>query len=362
MLLLRALAELTFANMNSPIFFRAGIFALCVFPLGAQPAAPVEVKTVHPQRGEIVRYVGLPGTLHADQQVTLYPKVAGYLKTIAVDKGDQVRAGQVLAELEVPELAADVARYRADVAVAKVALERVTAAQAKAPDLITPAAADEAKARLQIAQASLDRTETLLGYARIVAPFAGTITMRFADVGAFLAAPSAGGAAQNAALFTLANFRTVRVQIPVPEIEASRVRPGQPVKLGVDGLAGKVFSGQVSRMGYALDESTRTMLVEADLPNSDGELRPGMYARARLGVEKHTDALLIPADALVMEKTAAFAFVANGGKAQKIPLTIGFNDGAQVEVLKGLDAAQAVILVGRLTLAPEQPVNATEAK
>jgi membrane fusion protein (multidrug efflux system) len=140
------------------------------------------------------------------------------------------------------------------------------------------------------------------------------------------------------------------------------VRAGEPVKLTVDGLAGKIFSGQVSRIGYALDEATRTMLVEADFPNPDGDLRPGMYARTRIGVEKHTDALLIPVEALVMEKTAAFAFVANGGKAQKTPLTIGFNDGAQVEVLKGLDAASAVILVGKLTLAPDQPVNATEAK
>lgn len=317
---------------------------------------------MRPMRGDIYRYVALPGTLRADQQVTLYPKVAGYLKTIAVDKGDQVRAGQVLAEIEVPELVADVARYRADVDVADAAAKRLGAAQAKSPDLIVPATLDEARARQQIAQANLERTQTLLGYTHIVAPFAGTITMRFADAGAFLAAPSAGGAAQNAALFTLADFRTVRAQVPVPEIEAARVRTGQPVKVTVDGLAGKIFSGQVSRLGYALDESTRTMLVEADLPNPEGELRPGMYAKVRIGVEKHSDTLLIPSDALVMEKTAAFAFTAEGGKAQKLPLTIGFNDGQQVEVLKGLDATQSVILVGKLTLAPGQPVKVMEAK
>ena len=332
-------------------------------PLVAQPAAaPLEVKTARAQRGEIFHYVALPGTLRADQQVTLYPKVAGYLKTIAVDKGDQVRAGQVLAEIEVPELVAEVARYRADVEVADVAFRRVTTAQAKSPDLIVPATVDEAKARVQIAKANLARTETLLGYTHIVAPFAGTITMRFADAGAFLAAPSAGGSAQNAALFTLADFHTVRAQVAVPEIEVARVRVGQPVKVSVDGLPGKVFAGQVSRIGYALDEATRTMLVEADLANPDGELRPGMYARARIGVEQHTDALLIPADALVMEKTAAFAFVATGGKAQKIPLTIGFNDGQQVEVLKGLDAAQSVILVGKLTLVPDQAVKVVETR
>jgi membrane fusion protein (multidrug efflux system) len=349
--------------MKTKIFLSVTLSGFAAATLIGQPAAaPLEVKTAPPQRGDIYRYVALPGTLRADQQVTLYPKVAGYVKTIAVDKGDQVRAGQVLAEIEVPELVADVTRNRADVAVAEAAFQRVSSAQAKSPDLITPAASDEAKARLQIAKANLERTETLLGYTHIVAPFAGTITMRYADAGAFLAAPSAGGSAQNAALFTLADFRTVRAQIPVPEIEAARVRTGQPVKVTVDGLAGKVFAGQVSRLGYALDEATRTMLVEADLPNPDGELRPGMYARVRIGVEKHADALLIPADALVMEKTAAFAFVAASGKAQKIPLTIGFNDGQQVEVLKGLDAAQSVILVGKLTLAPDQPVKVTETR
>ena len=349
--------------MNSKFFLRLALLGLSVAPLGAQPAAaPVEVKTTHPWRGEIHRYVALPGTLRADQQATLYPKVAGYLKTVAVDKGDQVRAGQVLAEIEVPELVADVARNRADVDVAEAAFKRISAAQAKSPDLIVPATVEEAQARLQIAKASLERTETLLGYTHIVAPFAGTITMRFADAGAFLAAPSAGGPAQNAALFTLADFRTVRAQIPVPEIEAARVQVGQPVKVSFDGLPGKVYSGQVSRLGYALDEATRTMLVEADLTNAGGELRPGMYAKARIGVEKHPDALLIPVEALVMEKTAAFAFVVENDKAKKTPLTIGFNDGQQVEVLTGLDAGQAVILVGKLALAPGQPVKVVEAR
>jgi RND family efflux transporter MFP subunit len=350
--------------MNTKIFLRVALLGLAAtLSLGAQTVtAPLEVRTVRPQRGDIDRYVTLPGTLRADQQVTLYPKVAGYLKTIGVDKGDRVSAGQVLAEIEVPELVADATRYRAEMEVAEAAFRRVGAAMAKSPDLIVPAAADEAKARLQVAKANLERTETLLGYTHIVAPFAGTITMRFADAGAFVAAPSAGGTAQNAALFTLMDFSTIRAQVPVPEIEAARVRPGQPVKVTIDGLAGKVFVGQVTRLGYALDEATRTMLVEADLPNPAGELRPGMYAKARIGVERHTDTLLIPVDALVMEKTVASAFVATDGKAQKIPLTIGFNDGQQVEVIKGLDAGQAVILLGKLTLAPGQPVKIADAK
>ncbi|MBI4624642.1 MAG: efflux RND transporter periplasmic adaptor subunit [Verrucomicrobia bacterium] len=332
-------------------------------PLGAQtPAGPAEVRTARPERGEIHRYVTLPGTLRANLQATLYPKIAGYLKSVAVDKGDRVRAGQPLAEIEVPELIAEQTRYRAEVEVAEAAAQRVNTAFSKSPDLITPSAVDEAKARVRIAQANLDRVETLLKYCQINAPFAGTITMRFADPGAFVAAPSAGGSAQNAALFTLMDFSVVRVYLPVPEFEASRVQVDQPVKVSVEGIPGKIYSGGVTRFGYVLDEATRTMLVEADIPNPGGELRPGMYAKVRIGVERHRDALLIPAGALVMERAAASAFVVADGKAQKIPLTVGFNDGEHVEVLKGLEAGQAVILVGKLALAPGQPVKVVESR
>ena len=104
------------------------------------------------------------------------------------------------------------------------------------------------------------------------------------------------------------------------------------------------------------------MLVESDLPNADLTLRPGMYAMVKVGVEKHTDTLLIPAEALVMEKVNAFTFIADGGKAKKNAIKTGFNDGAKVEVLSGLAGNEAVILVGKMTLADGAAVNATEAR
>ena len=146
------------------------------------------------------------------------------------------------------------------------------------------------------------------------------------------------------------------------EIEAPLVTKGQPVKVAVEGLAGRTFEGTVTRHAFALDEATKTMLVEADLPNPKLELRPGMYALVKIGVEKHTDALTIPVEALVMEKANAFAFVADGAKAKKTAIKIGFNDGAKVEVLDGLKGGEAVILVGKLTLTDGAAINATEAK
>jgi membrane fusion protein (multidrug efflux system) len=335
---------------------------LAHFALAADAPKPIEVKVARPTRGEIIRYVTLPGSIRANQQATLYAKVAGYLKSLAVDKGDRVQAGQSLGEIEVPELLADLAKYKAEVKVAETDYQRISLAQKKASDLITPQSVDEAKGRFEIASAHLERTQTLLNYAKITAPFAGIITARFVDPGAFIPSATSGSAAQTAAIVAIADFNTVRAQVALPEIEAALAQVGQPVKLFVEGLAGKTFEAKVSRLSYALDDATRTMLVEADLPNPDLALRPGMYATVKVGVEQHANSLLVPVEALVMEKANAFAFVADGGRAKKTAIKIGFNDGAKVEVLSGLTGGEAVILVGKMALADGAAVHVMEAK
>jgi RND family efflux transporter MFP subunit len=338
------------------------IWFCLTFALGVAPSPAADFKAARPQRGEIIRYVTLPGSIKANQQATLYAKIAGYLKSLAVDKGDSVKAGQAIAEIEVPELLADIAKSRAEVEVAEIEYKRVSEAQKKAPDLVTPQTVDDALGKLKVAKASLEHDQTLLSFSKIVAPFDGIVTARHVDPGAFIPAATSGSAAQTAAVVTIMDFNIVRVQVAVPELETSLVRNGQPVKLTVEGLPGKTFEGAVSRFTYALDDATKTMLVEADLPNSNRELRPGMYAMVKVGVEKHTDALLIPVEALVMEKVNAFAFTVAGGKAKKTPIKIGFNDGAKVEVLDGLATDAVVILVGKTALTDGQTVNVTEAK
>ena len=333
-------------------------------PLAAADAPkPVEVKTAKPTRGEIHRFVALPGSIKANQQVTLYAKVAGYLKTLNVDRGDRVIAGQTLGEIELPELAAESVRYRAEMKVAQADYTRLDAAKKNAPDLITPQAVDEALGRLDIAKANLERTETLLSFSKLTAPFGGVVTMRYVDPGAFIPAATSGSAAQSAAIVTVMDFHTVRAQVAVPELEAALVRTSQPVRVSTESLPGKRFDGSVSRLSYALDDATRTMVVEADLPNADLTLRPGMYATIKIGVEKHSDTQLIPVEALVMEKANAFTFVANDGKAKKTPVKMGFTDGAKVEVLAGLTGKESVVLlVGKMTLADGATVTVAEAK
>ena len=325
------------------------------------PSAP-EVQVTNPRRGDINRFVTLPGSLRANQQVTLHAKVAGYLKSIKVDMGDSVKAGQLLAEIELPELLAERAKYDAEWSLAKSEADRVKGAQLKAPDLITPQAADTAAARLALAQAGRTQNETLLRYGRITAPFAGVITMRYVDLGAFVPAASASSTPAAAAIVSLADYSTVRAVVGVPEVEAARIQAGQPVVLTFDALPGRAFKGIVSRHAGALDEKTRTLSVEADFPNSDGALRPGMYASVKIGVELHRGALLVPAAALVREKAAGFLFVLAEGKATRLPVKYGFNDGVNVEILEGVAENARVIIPGKVALVAGQAVTAVEAK
>jgi len=325
-------------------------------------APPLAVKVVKPKRGAITRFVTLPGEIKPYQQAILYAKVAGYLKTITVDKGDQIKEGTLLAEIEVPELIAQRSRYKAEVEVAGIDFKRLSESQKKAPDLVVPQTVDDARGKLDVAKANLEGTETLLNYARIIAPFSGIITRRFVDPGAFIPAATSGSAAQNAAIVTLTDFNRVRLQVAVPEVEASLVSVGQPVKLTVEGLRYRTFEGTVTRFSYALDEASKTMLAEIEMPNPKLELRPGMYAIVKIGIERKEDAFLLPTDALLTEKAGASVFVLSENKARKTRVQPGFNDGVNVEILKGVNPDQKIILAGKQPPNDGQPVTISEGK
>jgi len=226
---------------------------------------------------------------------------------------------------------------------------------------VTAQALSEAEGKRKVAKARLDQANTMLKYSKLTAPFDGIVTQRFVDPGAFIAAPTSGGVTPAAAIVTVADFQVVRVQVTVPEIEASFIENGEPVKFSVEGLPGKNFDASISRFSYALDEATRTMLIEADVPNPNLQLRPGMYAITKIGVEKKNDALLVPVDAIVMEKANAFVFFYVDGKAKKIPVKLGFNDGANAEIVSGATENDPVVLVGKTPVTDGQAIAAKHA-
>ena len=328
-----------------------------------QAPAPINVQTILPQRGEITRSITLPTfRILALQEATLYAKVSGYLKTLTVDKGDAVKEGQLLGEIEVPELIADERQFVAYTEVAHTNYERVAEAREKAPDLVVPETVDDLRGKWEIAQAQLQRARDLLQYSRLTAPFTGIVTARFVDPGAFIPAATTGSTPQTAAVVTLMDYSRVRVQVFVPEPETPFIRDGVPAKVSIEELPGRAFSGSVTRFAHALDPATKTMLTEIEMPNPTGELRPGAYATVQLEVERKQNALIIPVQALLTEKAGTSVFTLSDGKAKKTPVHVGFNDGTNVEIANGIRDDERVILPGKQPLNDGQPVNATEAK
>ncbi len=315
----------------------------------ASTALAVELPVAKPTTGIIHRWVALPGSLAPWQQAVLYAKVTGYIATISVDKGDAVKAGQVIAKIEVPEFLADLARNNAEVAAASIEVKRMHEARAKSPDLVLPQAVDDAEAKLAIAKAGMERITTMLAFAEIKAPFDGIITARHVDVGALVNA-------HTGKVVEIVDASTLRLQIPVTEMEAALVAVGKPVKAQIDASGPAPVEASISRIAYALDPATRTMLAEADLKNTALKLRPGMYAMVKIAVEKHDKATLIPVAGLVMEKTNAFVFKHIDGKAMKTAVKPGFNDGTNVEI-PDLKPDDVILLPGTTLLTDKQPVT-----
>jgi len=220
-----------------------------------------------------------------------------------------------------------------------------------------PATVATLRGQWEVAQAKLQRTQTLLQYARIAAPFSGVVTARFVDPGAFIPAATTGSTPQTAAILTVMDVSRVRVQVFTPEAEAQFIQRGTLVLVTVEGSPVKTFKGSVTRFSYALDEATKTMLTEIELPNPSGDLRPGMYASVQLEMERKHNALLLPVKALLMEKAGVSVFTVADSKARKTPVQIGFNDGTNAEIVVGVNADQPVILLNGQTLNNDQPVT-----
>ena len=318
------------------------------------PSLPtLELSTCSASRATIWRWISLPAVAAPWQEVTLQGKVSGYLAKIHVDRGDRVKAGDTLAEIAVPELRADLLKWEAEVELAEQDYQRINNAMKQASDLVTKQTVDAARAKRDIAKAGLENTRAKVAYAVLHAPFDGVVTDRFVDTGAFIA--------DGAKLLTVVDDGTLRIRVGVPEAEASWVSKCLPVTLTTDSLPGKNFEATLSRNAGALDTRTRTLPVEADLKNAGQVLKAGMFVMARLGLEKHDQAKVIPVDALLTEKTKTSVFKLVEGRARKTPVKTGFNDGLNVEILEGVDDNDVLVSFGKITVNDGQPVKAKAA-
>jgi len=364
-------------------------------PAGStNPIAPV----VSASRATLANTLTVAGEFIPYQEVELHAKVAGYIRRINVDIGDRVKQGQVLAVLDVPELQAqvqgaqagvrqsqaeilqatnEVVRDEANYAALHAAAVRLQQASDARPGLIAQQELDDAHAKdhaaaaqvdaaksalnamqqqLGVSQAQQQQVSTMEDYSRIVAPFTGVVTWRYADTGALIQAGTSNSG--SAPVVKIAEVSTLRLRLPVPETIALFVRDGDSATIRIDAL-GRTITGKVTRSTGALDSSTRSMQVEVDVPNAEGSLTPGMYAQVMLNVKRSGDALVVPIQAIDTSGPQPILLVVNAqSRVEKRMVQTGIATANRIEVLSGLREGEQVIVANQSSFQPSELVTA----
>ncbi|HEY1556667.1 MAG TPA: efflux RND transporter periplasmic adaptor subunit [Kofleriaceae bacterium] len=351
---------------------------------GDSGAVRVEVMT--PKVLDSSEALVLPGVVKPLEEAKIYPRTAGYVKKWNVDIGDKVKDGQVLAEIDAPDVDAQLAQARAQLAQAEAALQ-----QAKAQAEYSKANADRnvtmaqqqliAKATLEQAQsaakvdsatvsadlaniasmeANVRRLSDLVGFQKVTAPFAGTITSRTIDRGNLVGDPTTGNTATP--MFTLVATDPVRVFVDTPQTVAPTVKQGGDAIVTAREFAGRKFAGKITRAADALDPELHTMTTEIDVPNADGTLLPGMYVSAQLSLAVPHHVVEIPATALYNDSQGVrVATVDAHARAHFVTIGIERDTGATLWIATGLTGAEKLVKIAVPTLSEGDPVEVSEA-
>ncbi len=308
-----------------------------------QSAKPVAVAVV--KREDLSRSVTLNAELSPYQEADLHAKIAGYLKTITVDIGDQVKAGQVIARLDIDELNDDLARSSAAYHDAKLEYDRINQVNKKRPGLLAQEEVDKAYAAYEMAKANQEKSKTLLDYATITVPFDGVVTKRFADPGAMIQA-GVNSSTQAMPIVHIADNTKLRLEFPVPESVVSQIHVGTPVEVIVQST-GQTFQSSIARLAGKIDSATRTMQTEVDLDNKDHRITPGMYASVKLDLEQKGAVLALPIQAVSIGDKPNVWLVNEKQEIEERPVTIGLQTADKVEITSGLNEGDQVIFGSR---------------
>src|SRR6201981_1615410 len=338
------------------------------------------VEVEHPRRVTVVQRLQTNATLAAFEETDLFAKVSGYLSDVRVDIGDQVKAGQVLAVISVPEMenelaedkaqldskqrSLETARRQVDHNKANVTLQDVTLKRqevlfkgreianqtldearanahiAKADVGVAEANRAFAAAQVALAAATVERIKTLLAYSQIVAPFDGVVARRLVNRGDLVQAATT---TRTTPLFTVQRIDTIRVFCDVPENDVPHLHIGDPAIVKPYGLEGKPFVGTVTRFSFSLDPATRNMRTEIDLPNPEERLYPGMYAEVSLEMNRHPDALTVPTAAVGSDGGGHFVYTISDNRITRLAIKTGLTDNGRIEVTGGLSEETSVV-------------------
>ena len=335
-----------------------------------EAAAIPTVAIIHPSVEAGDENLVLPGTLQAYVESPIYARTNGYLRKWYHDIGSRVNKGELLADIDAPEVDQQLGQSRADLNTAKAnaQLSDITAARytellktdGVSKQEVDNAMGDQAakRATVQSSEANVRRLEELELFKHIYAPFSGVLTQRNIDIGTLINAGNGGTSQQ---LFYLAQTDPIRVYVNVPEPYAPSIRPGIGAYLELTQYPGEKFRGKVVRTSNSIDHSTRTLLTEVDVPNPSGQLLPGGYAQVHLEVTVKGDRLQVPVNSLLFRSEGLRAVVVDSNhKARLQNLTIGRDYGVTLEVLNGLKAADWIVLNPPDSLNDGQEVHVKE--
>ena len=303
------------------------------------------------------------------QEVELYAKVAGYLQTIKVDFGDKVKAGELIAVLDVPELRDELAsavasEQRAEAAHRDAHLDnvRLSGVNRTQPNLVAQQDLDTAEARdqttaasLEAAKAEVERYRTLIGYTRITAPFDGVVTARYADPGALIQTASSSQT-QSLPLIRLSENQLLRLDFPVSVTYAQDVAVGDPVEVRLEG-SGRSLDARITRFTRRVSADTRTMETEAEVPNPDLRLIPGMYASVMLKLHRRNGALSLPVESIADPSHPVVFLVGPDGVIEQRAVRLGLETPSDYELLSGLREGDLVMVGNRSNVRPGQTVR-----
>jgi RND family efflux transporter MFP subunit len=334
----------------------------------AQAAIPT-VNVIHARPGAALQELVLPGNTQPFVDAPIYARTSGYVKKWYFDIGARVKQGQLLAEIETPEVDQQLQQARADLETAKSNLElaKLTADRYEPllkSGVVSQQLADQAtsdfsakRTAVDSAAANVRRLEQLQSFEKVHAPFDGIITARNTDTGALI---DAGSAAQAKELFHLASLDKLRVFVGIPETYSRAALPGARATLTLEEFPGETFTGVLARSANSIDPASRTLMVEVDVDNSRGRLLPGSYAFVHLKLPKQIKSVTLPSNALLFRSEGLRVAVVREGKAELVPITIGRDYGAEVEVVSGIGMDDAVILDPADSLVSGTPVQVNE--
>ncbi len=324
------------------------------------------VNVVYPTPSTLSSEIALPGNTQAFMDTPIYSRTNGYLKSWYFDIGTHVRKGQLMAQIETPEVDQQLQVAQADLKSAQANLDLANTTSTRYQNLLktnsvskqeTDVAVSDAaakKAAVDASMANVRRLEQLQSFENVYAPFDGIVTARNTDVGRLI---QAGQNTTTQELFHLAAIGQLRVYVAVPEAYSAAIKVGGKATLTLDEYPGRVFEGTIARNSNAIDQASRTLNVEVDIDNPKGELLPGAYVFAHFKVPEHAANLMIPSNTLLFRAEGLRVGVVRNGRVQLVPVKIGRDAGASVEIASGLTPNDAVILDPSDSLASGQEVQ-----